>query len=224
MEQLTLSARIRTVKGKGAVRKIRRENRIPAVFYGPNREPVILTVEEADLRGILRQAAGENTILGLQIESDKGSDTMMVMIKELQTDPIQDTVYHADFYEISMDKELTIEIPIHLINTPIGVTNGGILQQVKREVTVTGLPGKLVDFLEADVAGLDIGDALHISAIPLPEGITLEEDETLTIAVVAAPTVIKEEEEAVEGEAVEEGAEAEAEGETEAKSESESEE
>ena len=222
MEQLTLSARIRTVKGKGAVRKIRRENRIPAVFYGPNREPVILTVEEADLRGILRQAAGENTILGLQIESDKGSDTMMVMIKELQTDPIQDTVFHADFYEISMDKELTIEIPIHLVNTPIGVSNGGILQQIKREVTVTGLPGKLVDFLEADVAGLDIGDALHLSTISLPEGITLEEDEALTIAVVAAPTVIKEEEEAVEAEAVEEGVEAEAG--AEAKSESESEE
>ena len=223
MEQLTLQARIRTRKGKGAVRKIRRENRIPAVFYGPNRDPVLLTVEESDLRGILRQTAGENTILGLQIESEKGSDTPTVMIKELQTDPIQDTVFHADFYEISMDKEITIEIPIHLVNTPVGVTNGGILQQVKREVTVSGLPGKLVDFLEGDVAELDIGDALHLNHIPLPEGITLEEDETLTIAVVAAPTVIKEEEEAVEEEeAAEEGEEAEAE--TESKSESESEE
>jgi large subunit ribosomal protein L25 len=222
MEQMTLTARIRTDKGKSAMRKIRRENRIPAVFYGPNREPVMLTVEESDMRGILRQTAGENTILGLQIESEKGSDTLTVIIKELQTDPVQDTVFHADFYEISMDKDLTIEIPIHLVNTPIGVGNGGILQQVKREVTVTGLPGKLVDFLEGDVAGLDIGDALHLNQIPLPEGITLEEDETQTIAVVAAPSVIKEEEEAVEEEAVEEGEEAEAE--TESKSESENEE
>jgi len=223
MEKITLSARIRTSKGKSAMRKVRRENRIPAVFYGPNRDPLLLTVEESDLKGILRQTAGENTILGLQIESDKGNDTLTVMIKELQTDPIQDTVFHADFYEISMDKEITIEIPIHLVNTPIGVTNGGILQQVRREVTVTGLPGNLVDFLEGDVAQLDIGDALHLNQIPLPEGITLEEDETLTIAVVAAPTVIKEEEEAVEeAEAAEEGEEAESE--TGIKSETESEE
>jgi large subunit ribosomal protein L25 len=218
MEQLTITARIRTEKGKGAMRKMRREKRIPAVFYGPNRNPVMLTVEESDMDSILRQKAGENTILGLQIESEKGSDTLTVMIKELQTDPVQDMVFHADFYEISMDKELTIEIPIHLVNTPIGVTNGGILQQVKREVTVTGLPGKLVDFLECDVAGLDIGDALHLNHISLPDGIILEEDETLTIAVVAAPTVIKAEEEVVEEEAVEEGVEAEAESKPESES------
>ena len=132
MEQITLVARIRTEKGKGAARKIRRDNRIPAIFYGPNQEPLMLAVEESDLTGILRRTAGENVILGLQIESDKGSDTRSVMLKELQTDPVLDTVLHADFYEISMDKELTIDIPIHLVNTPVGVDEGGILQQVFR--------------------------------------------------------------------------------------------
>jgi len=221
MEQMTLSARIRTEKGKGAARKIRGDNQIPAIFYGPGQEPVMLAVEESDLMGILRQSAGENAILGLQIESDKGSETRTVMLKELQTDPILDTVYHADFYEISMDKVLTIDIPIHLVNTPVGVDEGGILQQVKREVSVSGLPGKLVDVLEADVSELEIGDSLHLKAIEIPEGITLNEDETLTIAVVAAPTVIVEEEEEVEEEEVlEEGAEAEAEAESKPESES----
>ena len=99
---------------------------------------------------------------------------------------------------------------------------GGILQQVKREVSVSGLPGKLVEALEADVSELTIGDSLHVSAIELPEGITLNEEDTLTIAVVAAPTVVVEEEEEVEEEALEEGAEAEAgaEPETDAKGES----
>ena len=186
MEQITLPARIRTEKGKGAARKIRQDNQIPAIFYGPGQEPIMLAVEESDLRGILRHTAGENAILGLQIESDKGSETRTVMLKELQTDPIQDTVYHADFYEISMDKELTIDIAIQLVGTPIGVTEGGILQQVKREVSVSGLPGKLVDVLEADVSELAIGDSLHLSAIEIPEGITLNEEDTETIAVVAA--------------------------------------
>jgi len=223
MEQITLTARIRTEKGKGAARKIRRDNQIPAIFYGPGQEPVMLAVEESDLQGILRQSAGENAILGLQIESDKGSETRTVMLKEVQTDPILDTVFHADFYEISMDQVLTIDIPIHLVNTPAGVTEGGILQQVKREVSVSGLPGKLVDFLEADVSELEIGDSLHLSAIEIPEGITLNEEETLTVAVVAAPTVVEEpEEEVEEEEALEEGAEAEGEAEAGAEAKSES--
>jgi large subunit ribosomal protein L25 len=224
MEQITLSARIRTEKGKGAARKIRRDKQIPAIFYGPGQEPVMLAVEESDLQGILRQSAGENAILGLQIESDKGSETRTVMLKEVQTDPIQDRVFHADFYEISMDKELTIDIPIHLVNTPVGVAEGGILQQVKREVSVSGLPGKLVDFLEADVSELAIGESLHLSAIEIPEGITFNEEGTLTIAVVAAPTVVEEpEEEVEEEEALEEGAEAEGEADAGAEAESKSE-
>jgi large subunit ribosomal protein L25 len=224
MEQITLSARIRREKGKGAARTIRRDNQIPAIFYGPGQEPVMLAVEESDLQGILKQSAGENAIVGLQIKSDKGRETRTVMLKEVQTDPILDTVFHADFYEISMDKELTIDIPIQLVNTPVGVTEGGILQQVKREVSVTGLPAKLVDVLEADVSELAIGDSLHLSAIEIPEGITLNEEETLTIAVVAAPTVVEEpEEEVEEEEALEEGAEAEGEAEAESKSESKSE-
>jgi large subunit ribosomal protein L25 len=224
MEQITLSARIRTEKGKGAARKIRRDKQIPAIFYGPGQEPVMLAVEESDLQGILRQSAGENAILGLQIESDKGSETRTVMLKEVQTDPVLDRVFHADFYEISMDKELTIDISIHLVNTPVGVTEGGILQQVKREVSVSGLPGKLVDFLEADVSGLAIGESLHLSAIEIPEGITFNEEGTLTIAVVAAPTVVEEpEEEVEEEEALEEGAEAEGEADAGAEAESKSE-
>jgi large subunit ribosomal protein L25 len=214
MAQITLSARIREAKGKGAARKLRRANQIPAIFYGPNAKPVKLAVNYSDLHGILKQTAGENIILGLEIESDSGRDTRTVMLKELQTDPIEDIYFHADFYEISMDKEITVEIPIRLINTPIGVTNGGILQHVRRDVTCSCLPDKLIDVLELDVSGLDIGGSLHARDLELPEGITSLEEDHLTIAVVAAPTVVEEEvvEEEVEEEGVEEeGAETKAE-------------
>jgi large subunit ribosomal protein L25 len=168
----------------------------------------MLTLEYSDLKKIMRQTAGENIILGLQIESDKGSDTKTVMLKELQTDPIKDTYIHADFYEVSMDKEITIDIPIQLINTPIGVTEGGILQHVRRELTISCLPDKLVEYIEVDVSGLDIGDSIHIEDLALPEGMRTDQEGGLTIANVMAPTV--QEEEIEEVEEVEEGEEAEA--------------
>ncbi len=125
------------------------------------------------------------------------------MLKELQVHPIKEVYLHADFYEISLDKEITVDIPIHLVNTPIGVTNGGVLEQIKRELSVTCLPGKLIDALEMDVSGLDLGGALHVRDITLPEGIATIEDGELTIAVMSTPRAEREE-------AVEEGEKAEA--------------
>ena len=189
MAHYALTARIREQKGKEAAKKIRKDNKVPAIFYGPNTDSMMLTVEHSDLRRILKKTVGESIILQLQIESDKGTDTRMVILKELITDPIKNIYLHADFHEISMDRELTVEVPIRLLNTPTGVTDGGILQHVRREITISCLPEKLVDFIEMDVANLDIGESLHIRDIELPEGITSAEDGNLTVAVVMAPTV-----------------------------------
>jgi large subunit ribosomal protein L25 len=214
MAQPTLSARIREHTGKGAARKLRKEEQIPAIFYGPRSAPVMISVKDSDLKGILRDTTTENIILTLQIESDQGKDVRTAMLKELQAHPFKPIVFHADFYEISMDQELTVDIPVHLVNTAEGVTKGGVLQQIRRELNVSALPSKLVDFIEVDVSGLDIGDAVHVGDIHLPEGIQSNEEENLTIAVVSAPTV--EAEEIAEEEVEEEMAEAaEAEAETE---------
>ncbi len=208
MADFTLSARTRETRGKGAARQLRRENQVPAVVYGPGRPSVILAVDYPELRTIIKKAASENIILELQITSDSGVAKRNVMLKELQTDPIKETYLHADFYEISMDKEITVNIPVHLLNTPIGVGQGGILQHVRRELSISCLPDKLVDALEVDVSGLDIGDSLHVRDIEAPAGVTLLDEEDLTVAVVAAPSVMPKEEVA-EGE--EEGPVAEAE-------------
>jgi large subunit ribosomal protein L25 len=129
----------------------------------------------------------ENTILDLQITSRHGEETRKAMLKEVMTDPVKNTCLHADFYEISMDKEITVDIPIRLLNTPIGVTNGGLLQVVRRELTVSCLPDKLIDSLEIDVSELEIGDSVHIRDIALPEGISCVEEGDLTLAVVSPP-------------------------------------
>ncbi len=203
MAQATLVARVREEKGKGAARKLRKNDQVPAVFYGPKTESVMLAVDYPELARILKEDSGENVILDLQIQSESGTETRKAIIKDLVVDTIKDTYLHADFYEISMDREITFNVPIRLLNTPVGVTNGGILQAIRRELTVSCLPDRLIDSFEIDVSALDIGDSLHIKDIELPEGIKSTEEGHLTIAVLAAPTVsavTEEEEEEAEGE------------------------
>jgi large subunit ribosomal protein L25 len=127
------------------------------------------------------------------------------MLKELQSDPVHERYLHADFYEISMDKEITVNVAIQLSGTPVGVTNGGILENVKRELSVSCLPDKLTSAIDVDISDMDIGDAIHIEDIQLPEGMKALEDGHLTVAVIAAPAMEKEEGEG-EAEEMEEGA------------------
>ena len=218
MEQIILSAKTRHTKGKGAARRLRRNNQMPAIFYGPNADPVMLSVSDSELRRIMDKTIAESIILGLQIESENGKDTRTVVLKELQVDPVKDTYLHADFHEIKMDRELTINLQVRLVNTPVGVAHGGILQHIRRELIVSCLPDKLVESIELDVSGLDIGDSIHIGDIDLPEGIRTSQEDHLTIAVVAAPSVSAEpdeEEEVLEGEEQAEAEEPKAETDTE---------
>ncbi len=209
MPQLSLAARIRTDVGKGAARRLRRDDQVPAIFYGPSSQPVMLAVKYLDLKTLLKSASSENVIFQLQIESGQGTESKTVMLKELQTDPIKPVFYHADFYEISMDKELTLNVPVHLVGTPAGASKGGILQHVKRDLAVSCLLGNVVEFLDVDVAALDIGDAVHVKDIVLPAGMKTAEDGDTTIAVVTAPHVVAEKVEEVAEEEKAEGAAAE---------------
>ncbi len=224
MAHYTLTAHKREITGKGAARKLRRDNQIPAVFYGPKSAPIKLAVDYAEMQGLMKNTSSGQTIIGLQIKSNGESDTKTVMLKELQVDPIKDIYLHADFYEISMDQEVTIDVPIRLMGIPQGVTDGGVLQHIRRQLSISCLPDKLVEAFEIDVSELNIGDSLHISDIALPEGITSMDEEHLTVAVVAAPTVVVEEEpeEEEEIEEGEEGAAEAEEGEAEAESSEES--
>ena len=198
MARHKLPVRIRDHKGKEFAKRLRRENQIPAIFYGPKTTPLKLVANYTDLEKIIKKTSGESPIFDLQIETDKGSDTRIVMLKELQIDPVEDIYLHVDFYEIAMDRELTVNIAVRLINTPLGATEGGILQHVRREITVSCLPDTLVDHIDVDVSGLNIGDSIHIKDIDLPEGIKTNQEDHLTVAVVAAPTVVTEEIEEIE--------------------------
>lgn len=189
MEERTIEAWIREEKGKGPARRLRRENKVPAILYGPNTSPIMLTVRRADIERIMRSAEKEAVVFfDMKLHANGKDIEKKVMFKEIQIDPIKDVPLHVDFYEIAMDKEITVDIPIKLVNTPVGVSKGGILEHITREITVSCLPDKLIDTLEVDVSKLDIGDSIHIKDIEFPAGIKPEEDPDTTIAVVVAPT------------------------------------
>lgn len=196
MKKNLIEAWIREEKGKGASRRLRTENKVPGILYGPNVKPIMLVLNRGDIERIMRSAEKESVILfDMELHSNTKKETKKVMFKEIQVDPIKDMPLHVDFYEIAADKEITVEVPVKLINTPIGVTKGGILEHITRELSVSCLPGKLVDVLEVDVSKLDVGDSIHIKDIKFPEGIKPEEEPDVTIAVVVAPAGEGEEEE-----------------------------
>jgi len=205
MRQLPLAAHIRETTGKGAARKMRKNSQLPAIFYGPGTESIMLTVDYPELTRITKQGKGETIILDLQIKSDKGEESKKAMLKDLMVDPVNGAYLHADFYEISMDKEITVDIPVTLVNAPIGVTEeDGFLQHIRRNITVSCLPDNLVDSLDIDVSEMHLGDTIHIRDIEFPEGITCAEEGHLTVVVVSAPGGGMEEEEEELEEGVEE--------------------
>jgi len=200
MATMQLDTTVRTKTGKGPARKLRSAGRLPAIFYGPKADPIMLSLDYPELKKMLKGKSAESIILDLRIDSDRKSQSRKVMIKEIQRDPVTRDYLHVDLYEIAMEKELEVDIPVSLINTPIGVTNGGVLQQIRRELGVSCLPKDLVDKLEIDVSGLDIGQSLHIEDVSFPPGLKSTEDSSLTIATVVAPTTIAEAEEEVAAE------------------------
>jgi large subunit ribosomal protein L25 len=201
---MQLNARIRTVTGKGPARRLRGVGRLPAIFYGPGINPIMLSMDYISLRRIIEGGSAENIIFDLMIDSDEESQSKKVMIKEIQRDPVTRDYLHIDLYEIAMGKELEVDIPVHLINTPIGVSEGGILEHIRRRLRVLCMPEDMVDKIDVDVSGLDIGQSLQIKDVSFPAGLRSTEDESLPVAMVVAPAITAEEEEVVEKEEVEE--------------------
>lgn len=210
-EQAKLPATARTITGKGVARRLRGKEMLPAVVYGHKSAAIPLTIELKQLQDLLGAGKSERKLFLLSIEGNGEPAEKTVMIKEIQIDPVHRHFLHVDFFEVAMDEEVTLSVPVRLTGTPAGVLIGGVLQQVKRELSVRCLPSQIPDSLEADVSPLNIGDSVHLKDMQLPPGIKIFDDLDTTIATVLAPTVEKEvakeaapEAEAAEGAAAEE--------------------
>lgn len=209
MEELVLKAKKRTEKGTGVAKRLRRQGLVPGILYGGS-EVVPLTFAFKDLQKILSTKSGENTIFQLNIEGAENRERN-VIVRELQSEPVKGGVLHADFYEISMDKEITVSVEIVLEGEPVGVSEeGGMLNHLLREIEIECLPTNIPESIKVDVTELRIGDVLHLKDISIPAGVkVLEEPEEAIVSVTAIVEEVEappEEEEAVEGEEAKEEA------------------
>jgi len=214
-----LKAEVRERGGKGAARAVRREERVPAVIYGDKKPPLMISLPQRETTRRLH-AGGFLTHL---VEIDIGGETIRAIPKDFQLDPVRDFLIHVDFLRVGEGARLTIAVPVHFKNhadSP-GLKRGGVLNVVRHRIDMVVPADAIPEFVEVDLAGLDIGDSVHISAIPLPAGVTPTiRDRDFTVATIAgAASVLPEVEEGAapaEGEAAEgaaaAGAEAGAEG------------
>jgi large subunit ribosomal protein L25 len=189
MEAIALNALTRKETGKGPARRLRMAGGVPAVFYGPSAETILLSVNAADLLKLLRKRE-ENVFIRLIIDDDGKKQEKFSMVKDVQLEPVSRRFYHADFYEISMDRPFTFDVPIHFKGLPVGVENSGELQHVRRELKVSCLPTKLPDFIEVDISGLNIGNHLRVSDVRAIDGLTLLDAGESVIASISAPKTV----------------------------------
>jgi len=202
MERPVLTAETREEVGKGVARKLRAKGLIPAVFYGPRSKSISLVIDPKELAKALQTEAGGNVLIDLEIRKGDQSDRKIVMMKDLQIDPLQRTALHTDFYEVTMDEMVTVEVPVHLVGKPEGTKVGGILEQVRRMIQVQCFPGDIPKSIDVDVSALMIGDSIHVEDITVEKGKIIS-DTNFTIATVVPPVVEEKVVEAVAPEAVE---------------------
>jgi large subunit ribosomal protein L25 len=179
-----LSAEPRSGTGKGVNRKLRAAGRIPGVVYGKKREPQPIQLDPAALEKLLRgSGAGLNTLIDLSV----AGRTDTVLVKELQRHPVLGAFWHVDFYQVDLTRKITVAVPIHFVGKARGVEFGGILDHPLRELEVECLPRAIPEFVEVDVSNLEIGQAIHVSDLALPEGVEVKTDPTLPVASVVLP-------------------------------------
>ena len=191
----TLNARVREGTGKGVARKLRAAGEVPAVAYGHGMEGQALAVNAHELELLLQSINPENTIIELRV---KGSRPAQALIREVQHHPSRRQILHVDFFQVRATEKLHVEVPIRIHGTPIGVRDqGGILQEVLRELSIECFPKDIPVAVDLDVGNLGLGESIHVSDVTV-ENVTVLNDPELVICTVATPTVAALPEEAEE--------------------------
>ena len=184
MAENVLSADDRSATGKGANRRLRVAGRIPGVVYGKARAAQAVSLDPTSLEALLHKSgAGLNTLIDLSV----GGRTNTVLVKELQRHPVHGSYMHVDFFQVDLSQKVTVSVPIHFVGKARGVEFGGILDHPLRELEVECLPRAIPEFIEVDVSALEVGQAIHVSEVHLPEGVEVKTEATLPVASVVLP-------------------------------------
>jgi large subunit ribosomal protein L25 len=166
-----IDAVARSDAGKGASRRLRRSGHVPGIVYGGHKEPSLIALEHNDLLQHLEHEAFYSHVLTLKVDGNGEK----VVLKDLQRHPAKPFVSHVDFQRISEDEPIRMHVPVHFVNegSAKGVKLGGVVSHYITEIEISCLPKDLPEFIDIDLTTMDIGQSVHLSEVPLPEGVSL---------------------------------------------------
>jgi large subunit ribosomal protein L25 len=167
----TLDAEVRTDLGKGASRRLRHAEKVPAILYGEGKEPVSLTLAHNKVFRAQQEEAFYSHVLTLNVDGKP----VECLIKDMQRHPFKQVIMHMDFMRIDATHAVHVNAPIHFINEEDAEKKGGKIAHQMNEIAISCLPADIPEFIEVDVAGLEVGQTLHLSDITLPKGVTSDE-------------------------------------------------
>ena len=193
---LKLDAEVRTDLGKGASRRLRHANKVPAILYGEGKDPISLTLEHKNVFRAQQEEAFYSQVLTLNIEGKP----VECLIKDMQRHPFKQVVMHLDFLRIDATHAVHVNVPVHFLNEEVAEKKGGVIAHQVNEIAVSCLPGNIPEFINVDVADLEVGQTLHLSDITLPKGVTSDElekgeDHDQAVVTLNAPKVVVDEDE-----------------------------
>ncbi len=201
-----LAVNSRSAEGSRAARRLRRGGRVPGVVYGGGQDPLGFDADARELRIAL---AGSGAVMDLSVDGGKATP---VVLKEAQRDPVRGETVHVDLLRVRLDEEISAVVPLELLGAEDapGVKEGGVLEQITRELNVQALPTAIPESISYEIGEMQIGDTIMLSAIAAPAGVTLLDDpEETVVATLSPPKLQAEVEEEIEAETelVGEGAE-----------------
>jgi large subunit ribosomal protein L25 len=196
MKNVAIDIQARTKAGKGVARKLRHAGQTPGVLYGPKAETISLSVNTHEFNKLLNSAGGEPLLFTLNLRNNGDSSSHTALIKDLQLHPVEDKIRHIDFYEVLMDEEVQVEVPITAVGKAKGVEiDMGVLEIIQRTVKISCLPLAIPRDIQINVSDLGLGDAVHVSDITAPEGVRLIDDPETTLMTIVASRAEEEEKE-----------------------------
>ena len=192
-KRLGIKAKLRSEIGGRRPHRIRTLGRVPAVLYGSGKAEA-LELNGRELAEALHGASSDSVLVDLTVEGEGGAVTKkMALIREVQHDPLKDTIEHVDFHQVEENKKLRVDVPVHEVGEAVGVrTGGGILDHALRTLRVECLPKDLPDRIDVDVSALEVGQSIHVSEVKLPAGVTVLNAKELPVFMVLLPTVEEE--------------------------------
>jgi len=203
---IQLVAQTRTQSGKGAARRLRQQERVPAICYGCKKEPVALSVGRKQFQKLLQEIGLEARVIPLSLEGVDATEVKHVMVRDLQLNPCNHAILHVDFLEVDMAQPIVVEVPILLKGIAAGIAEGGMGNQIRHAISVRCLPGDIPDRIDVDISALNVGDSLHVADIKARIKAEVIDEDHYTLVTVGAPAaaaaVSKEEETITEGEEV----------------------